>query len=98
LHRAAQGALPVSGAAVAGVAQAGAVTVLSWVMVRRALGRPRSSAAMVWAVRSASFEELRLALIEFGRTYNESWLIERHGHRSPAQFRRDQMDTMPMAA
>ena len=43
-------------------------------------------------------EELRLALIEFRRTYNESWLIERHGHRSPAQFRRDMMDTMPMAA
>jgi hypothetical protein len=43
-------------------------------------------------------EELRLALIEFRRTYNECWLIERHGHRSPAQFRRDMMDTMPMAA
>jgi len=43
-------------------------------------------------------EELRLALIEFRRTYNESWLIERHGHRSPAQFRRDMMDTMTMAA
>jgi hypothetical protein len=28
----------------------------------------------------------------------EYWLIERHGHRSPAQFRRDQMDTMPLAA
>ena len=43
-------------------------------------------------------EELRHALIEFRRTYNESWLIERHGHRSPAQFRRDQMDKLPLAA
>ena len=42
--------------------------------------------------------KLRLALIEFRHTYNESWLIERHGHRSPAQFRRDRMDTMPLAA
>jgi hypothetical protein len=29
---------------------------------------------------------------------NENWLIERHGHRAPAQFRRDQMDAMPLAA
>jgi hypothetical protein len=41
---------------------------------------------------------LRLALIEFRKAYNERWLIERHGHRSPAQFRRDQMDTLPLAA
>jgi putative transposase len=37
-------------------------------------------------------------MIDFKRTYNENWLIERHGHRSPAQFRRDQMDTLPLAA
>lgn len=43
-------------------------------------------------------EELRLALLEFRQTYNEHWLIERHGHRSPAQFRRDQMDNPAMAA
>ena len=30
--------------------------------------------------------------------YNEDWLIERHGHRSPAQFRPDQMYTMPLSA
>ena len=43
-------------------------------------------------------EELRRALIDFWQTYNENWLIERHGHRSPAQFRRDKVDTMPLAA
>jgi hypothetical protein len=43
-------------------------------------------------------EDLRRALIDFRQTYNESWLIERHGHRSPAQFRRDMVDTMPTAA
>lgn len=31
-------------------------------------------------------------------SYNEDWLIERHGRRSPAQFRRDQMDTMSLAS
>ena len=34
-------------------------------------------------------EELRLALIEWAKLYNEQWLIERHGFRSPAQRRRD---------
>jgi transposase InsO family protein len=53
---------------------------------------------LLWVMTFRTVEELRLALIEFRRTYNECWLIERHGHRSPAQFRRDMMDTMPMAA
>ena len=43
-------------------------------------------------------EDLRSALIDFKQTYNENWLIERHGHRSPAQFRRDQMDMLPLVA
>ena len=53
---------------------------------------------LLWVMTFRTVEELRLALIEFRRTYNESWLIERHGHRSPAQFRRDRMDAMPLAA
>jgi transposase InsO family protein len=53
---------------------------------------------LLWVQTFRTVEELRLALIDFRRTYNECWLIERHGHRSPAQFRRDRMDTMPLAA
>ncbi len=53
---------------------------------------------LLWVRTFRTVEELRLALIEFRQTYNEHWLIGRHGHRSPAQFRRDQMDTMPLAA
>jgi putative transposase len=53
---------------------------------------------LLWVRTFRTVEELRLALIAFRRTYNEHWLIERHGHRSPAQFRRDQMDTIPLAA
>ena len=53
---------------------------------------------LLWVRTFRTVEELRLALLDFRRTYNEHWLIERHGHRSPAQFRRDQMDTMPLAA
>jgi len=53
---------------------------------------------LLWVRTFRTVEELRLALIDFRRTYNEHWLIERHGHRSPAQFRRDQMDMLPLAA
>ena len=53
---------------------------------------------LLWVRTFHTVEELRLALIEFRQTYNEHWLIERHGHRSPAQFRRDQMDHVPLAA
>ena len=53
---------------------------------------------LLWVTSFRTVEELRLALIEFRRTYNERWLIERHGYRSPAQFRRDQMDHVPLAA
>ena len=31
-------------------------------------------------------------------TYNRTWLIERHGYRTPAQVRADQLDQVPMAA
>ena len=53
---------------------------------------------LLWVRTFHTVEELRLALLDFRQTYNEHWLIGRHGHRSPAQFRRDQMDTMPLAA
>ena len=53
---------------------------------------------LLWVRTFQTVEELRLALLEFRQTYNEHWLIERHGHRSPAQFRRDQMDHVPLAA
>ena len=53
---------------------------------------------LLWVRTFRNVEELRLALIDFRQTYNEHWLIERHGHRSPAKFRRDQMDKTPLAA
>jgi hypothetical protein len=42
---------------------------------------------LLWVRTFRTVEELRLAPINFRRTYNESWLIERHGYRSPAQFK-----------
>lgn len=35
----------------------------------------------------ATVEELRLALLEFQRNDNESWILERHDYRAPNQER-----------
>ena len=36
-----------------------------------------------------TIEELRAALVEFATRYNETWLVARHGYRTPAQVRAD---------
>ena len=53
---------------------------------------------LLWVRRFDTVEELRLALIAFKQTYNQTWIIERHGYRTPAQSRADQLGRMPMAA
>jgi transposase InsO family protein len=44
---------------------------------------------LLWVRPFETVEELRLALHAWLKVYNERWLIARHGHRSPAQVRRD---------
>jgi transposase InsO family protein len=44
---------------------------------------------LLWVRTFATVAELAEALREFKREYNERWLIGRHGHRPPAQVRRD---------
>lgn len=44
---------------------------------------------LLWVRTFATVEELRLALHEWVRTYNEKWLVARHGYRSPATVRRE---------
>jgi len=53
---------------------------------------------LLWVRRFETVEELRLALIAFKRTYNQGWIIERHGYKTPAQVRADQIGQLPMAA
>jgi transposase InsO family protein len=53
---------------------------------------------LLWVRRFATVEELRLALQAFKELYNQTWIIERHGYKSPAQVRADQIGRMPMAA
>ena len=45
---------------------------------------------LLWVHTFDTIEELRAALIEFARHYNETWLVARHGYRTPAQVRADQ--------
>lgn len=37
-----------------------------------------------------TIEELQAALVEFATRYNETWLVARHGYRTPTQVRADQ--------
>ncbi len=53
---------------------------------------------LLWVRRFDTVEELRLALLAFRQTYNQSWIVERHSYRTPAQVRAAQLDQVPMAA
>lgn len=53
---------------------------------------------LLWVRRFNTVEELRLALIAFRQTYNQTWIIERNGYQTPAQVRAEQISSMPMAA
>ena len=43
----------------------------------------------MWVRSFETIEELRLALLEFQRTYNEQWMLAKYDYRSPAQVQRD---------
>src|ERR671927_112068 len=53
---------------------------------------------LLWVRPFATVEELRLAVQAFKEQYNETWLIGRHGYKTPAQVRAGQIAAMPMAA
>jgi putative transposase len=42
---------------------------------------------LLWIDRFDTLDELRSAVRAFGRTYNQQWLIERHGYRTPTEAR-----------
>ena len=44
---------------------------------------------LLWVEPFATLADLQRGLTAFKRRYNEEWLIERHGFRSPAQVRAD---------
>jgi putative transposase len=53
---------------------------------------------LLWLTTFETVEELRLALHAFQHRYNETWLIGRHGYKTPAQVRREQQYALAKAA
>jgi transposase InsO family protein len=53
---------------------------------------------LLWVQDYDTVEELRLALLDFRRRYNETWIIERHGYRTPAAVRIAQTQPAALAA
>jgi transposase InsO family protein len=53
---------------------------------------------LLWVHRFATIEELRQALHAFQDTYNQTWIVERHGYRTPAQVRAGQLGALVAAA
>ena len=53
---------------------------------------------LLWVRNFKTIEELRQALLAFRETYNTTWLIERHGFLSPAEFRQKQLQSPAKAA
>ena len=52
---------------------------------------------LLWLRRFGTVEDLRRTLHAFKDTYNQSWILQRHGYRTPAQVRAEQT-AAPMAA
>jgi transposase InsO family protein len=53
---------------------------------------------LLWVRHFETVEELRLALLEFQETYNNHWMIGRHGYKTPAQVKARQMACLMKAA
>lgn len=53
---------------------------------------------LLWVRHFDTVEELRLALLEFKNNYNRQWIVGRHGYKTPAQVRQDQVASMAEAA
>lgn len=53
---------------------------------------------LLWVRHFATVEELRLALAQFAKLYNATWLRERHGHNTPDQIRAEQRGLATEAA
>jgi transposase InsO family protein len=53
---------------------------------------------LLWVRRFATIEDLLLALHVFKDTYNQTWIVERHGYQTPAAVRAAQLAPLPAAA
>lgn len=53
---------------------------------------------LLWIHDCHDLAQLNAALRHWRERYNEQWLVERHGYRSPAQVRRDWYEPVALAA
>ena len=53
---------------------------------------------LLWVETFDTIEELRLALIAFKHRYNAEWLVQKHGHITPAQARANLAQSVAVAA
>ena len=53
---------------------------------------------LLWVENFTSLEELQEALARFQEQYNEHWIVERHGYKTPAEVRRDLTSPSQLAA
>ncbi len=53
---------------------------------------------LLWIKNFPTIEELRQELLLFQRLYNESWIIARHGYKTPNQIRQEQRQSLSAAA
>ncbi len=50
---------------------------------------------LLWVKTFETIEQLRAELVAFARRYNETWLVARHGYKTPAQVRAEQTTPQP---
>jgi putative transposase len=53
---------------------------------------------LLWITTFDTVEELRVALLEFKRRYNETWLLGRHRYKTPLQVRQEQLAALVTSA
>jgi transposase InsO family protein len=53
---------------------------------------------LLWLKPFRDAEELRRGLLMFKQTYNQSWILQRHGYKTPAQIRIDQIGSLQKVA
>ncbi len=46
---------------------------------------------LLWVRTFRTIVELRVALIDFAERYNRTWLVARHGYKTPDQVRAEQL-------
>jgi putative transposase len=52
---------------------------------KRLIRTPKEN--LLWVRDFGTVEELRVALLEFRKRYNETWILTQYGYRAPAAIR-----------